>query len=104
MRGVSAVAAQHVEGVPETAGVGDRRTRRDDARIVADHVGDGERLAGAARARRQPPAFDRRLVFPHGVELANIGTSPQEAVGGRPFVFERQAFRGDGHERGRAAG
>ena len=101
--GFLAEPAQNVGRLAKRARVCDCRSRGDHAEIVSDHVRDGKRPARAGRACREPAALDRRQVLPHGVEGVNISAGAKQAVGGRALVVERDAGRGNGHQRRRAA-
>ena len=69
----AAETPQDIKGVAERARVRDRRSRRDDARVVADNVRNRERDRRGACARRQPPALDLRQMFAYGVERVDVG-------------------------------
>ena len=72
--------------VEERAGIGHGRSRRDDAQVVADDVGDDQRVTRPLGASREPAAFDRRQVLADGVERVNVGPRAKELDLWSPFL------------------
>ncbi len=103
VRRLSSEPAQDIERVAKRRRIRHRRSRRDRAEIVADHIRDRERSTRAGRMCREPAPFNRRHVLPHGVEGVDIGAGAEQDFGGRPFVIERDAGGGNSHQRRRAA-
>ena len=94
---------KHVQGIFERRRIGHRRSRGDEAQIVADDVGNRERPAPARRARRELSSFDSGEVLAHRVERMDVGAGAEQGVGRSSLVVERQAFGGRRHQRRGAA-
>ena len=79
----------------ERRGIGHRRAGADHRRIVAGHVGDGERdHARRMRMRGEPSAFDAREMLAHRVDLADRGAGFEERARHRLLLREREAGGG----------
>ncbi len=92
LRQVEPVSADDGAGVGERGRIGHRRSRADHRRIVARHVGNGERdHAGRMRAPRQPAALDAGEMLSHAVDLADSGAAAQERPRRRLLFRKRDA-------------
>ena len=103
-RRVDAVAGENGAGVGEGGGVGDRRPRGDDARIVAGDVGDEEahRLGREGRGG-QPAALDRGEMLPDRVHRRDVGAGGEQRAVHRLLVLERDPLGGESEQRRSAA-
>jgi hypothetical protein len=73
----AAEASKDVERISKCARIRYGGTGSDDARIVADDIGDREGQTWAGCARGEPAALDRRKMFANGVERVDIRSRPQ---------------------------
>src|SRR5690606_25008867 len=87
-------------GVGEGRGVGNRRPRGDDGRVIAGNIGD-EQGENARRGRGggKTPALDGGKVLPHDVHLADGGAGGKQRTVHRLLVGKRQAIGRQGQER-----
>jgi hypothetical protein len=96
--------AQRRDGVAVAGGVGDRRPRADRRRLVAHHVGEGERHDPRGEGgARQPAALDARQVLAHRVQFVDRRAAPQQQLGEPGLVAKRHARDRGRQQRRRAA-
>ena len=99
------VAFEDGAGGGEGGGVGRGGAGADDVEIVADDVGEQQRLdAGRSGEAGQLSALDARDVFADGVDLVDGGAAGQQEPRGGLLLLERDAFGGQGQQGGGAAG
>ena len=85
--------------------IGDRRAGRDYVQRVAEHVGDDQRdqPAGAA-GPSQTAALDSAQLFPHRVQLLDVGSGRTQVPRNGQLVVQRDPFGRRGNSRRSAAG
>ena len=81
---------EHGAGIGERGGIGHGRARADGGRIVARHVGDGEREHARGRGLAQAPALDARDVPAHRVHLVDVGAAFEQPARQRRLGVERR--------------
>ena len=94
---------EHGARVGERGGVGNGRAGADGGRVVARHVGDGERQHGRSSGLAQAAALDARDVAAHRVHLVDVGAALEEPARQPGLGGEREAGGGRGPQRGGAA-
>ena len=78
--------------------------RADDRRIVAGHVGDGERHnPGGSCSGGEPTTLDGGEMLSHAIDFRNVGAALEERARYHLLVGKSDATRGQRQERRRAA-
>ncbi len=100
---IEPVFAHDGAGVFKRGRIRHRRPRTDHRRVVAGHVGNGERdQLRRKSAAGEAAAFDAGQMLTHAIDLADIGAAAQQRPRRRLLVAERDA-RGRRDQIGRGA-